>query len=168
VTFLAKADPSGWKLGVGSTVNWPADTTGGEGNSGVAEVITSTDGAIGYVDYSDARASALTFAAVKNQLGKYVKPTLKAASEAAGTVAVNDDLTYDPIYATGPTSYPITAPTWIIVYQTQTDAAKTAALKGFLKYILTKGQKLAPTVDYAPLAPELATRALAQLDQIQG
>ena len=167
VTFLTKADPSGWKLGVGSTINWPADTTGGEGNSGVAGVISSTDGAIGYVDYSDAKAAGLTLAAVKNQLGKYVKATVKGASEAAATVAINDDLTYDPIYATGPSSYPITAPTWVIVYQSQTDAAKTAALKRFLKFILTKGQKLAASVDYAPLSADLTQRALAQLDQIQ-
>ena len=168
VTFLTKADPSGWKLGVGSTVNWPADTQGGNGNSGVAGIVSSTDGAIGYVDYSDAKAAGLKFAAVKNQLGKFVKPSVKAASEAAATVAISGDLTYDPIYATGITSYPVTAPTWIIVYKTQTDAKKSAALKAFLTYILTKGQKLAPTVNFAPLPSGLAKRALAQLKQIQG
>jgi phosphate transport system substrate-binding protein len=166
--FLSKSDPTGWKLGVSSTISWPSDTQGGNGNSGVATIVSSTDGAIGYVDYSDAKAAQLTFAKVKNQLGKFVAPTVKAASEAANTVAINANLTYDPIYATGATSYPITAPTWIIVYQNQTDAAKGAALKGFLTYIETKGQVLAPTVDYAPLPSGLAKQALAQVKQIQG
>jgi phosphate transport system substrate-binding protein len=166
--FLSKADPTGWKLGVSSTISWPADTQGGTGNSGVATIVSDTDGAIGYVDFSDAKAAQLTFASVKNQLGKFIAPTVKSASEAAATVAINENLTYDPIYATGETSYPITAPTWIIVYKDQTDAAKGAALKGFLTYIETKGQKLASTIDYAPLPGDLAKRALAQVKQITG
>jgi len=166
-TFLTKADPAGWKLGASSTIVFPKGQ-GGEGNSQVADIVKNTDGAIGYVDYSDAKAAGLTFASVKNQLGKYIKPSVKAASEAAATVAINDDLTYDPIYAPGIASYPVTAPTWIIVYTSQSDSAKRAALKGFLQFILTKGQKLAPTVDYAPLPGTLATRALAQLKQITG
>jgi phosphate transport system substrate-binding protein len=165
-TFLTKADPSGWKLGASSTISWPSDTQGATGNSGVAQIVSSTDGAIGYVDYSDAKAAGLVYAAIKNQLGKYIAPTLKGASEAAATVAINADLTYDPIYATGATSYPITSPTWILAYQVQKDADKGAALKAFLTYILTKGQALAPTVDYAPLPPGLAKQALAAVKAI--
>jgi phosphate transport system substrate-binding protein len=165
-TFLTKADPSGWKLGVGSTVSWPADTQAGTGNSGVAQLISTTDGSIGYVDYSDAKAADLTFAAVKNQLGKYIKPSVKSASEAAATVAINENLTYDPIYATGIKSYPITAPTWIIVYAEQSDAAQGAALKAFLTFALTKGQTIAPTIDYAPLPAALVAQAKAQVKLI--
>jgi phosphate transport system substrate-binding protein len=166
VTFLTKADPAGWKLGVSSTINWPSDTQGGAGNAAVAQLISATDGAIGYVDYADAVAAKLHFAAVKNQLGKFVKPTVKGASEAAGTVAVGSNLVYDPIYATGPTSYPITAPTYIIVYKKQTEKAKGAAIKAFLTFILTKGQKLAGKVNYAPLSSALAKSALAQVKLI--
>ncbi len=166
-TFLTKSDPSGWKLGASSTISWPSNTQGGQGNSGVATIVSSTDGAIGYVDYADAKAAALTTASIKNQLGKYVAPTLKGASEAAGTVAVNPDLTYDPIWASGPTAYPITSPTWILAYNTQKDADNGTALKAFLTYMLTKGQKLAPTVDYAPLPPSLTKQALAAVKAIQ-
>jgi phosphate transport system substrate-binding protein len=164
--FLTKADPAGWKLGTSSTISWPADTQGGQGNPGVAEIVSGTEGAIGYVDFSDAKAAGLKFAVVKNQLGKYRKPSLKGASEAAGTVAINDDLTFDPIYATGATSYPITSPTWVLVYKSQTDAAKGKALKAWLKYVLTKGQKAAAGIDYAPLPAGLAQQALAQLKQV--
>ena len=154
-------------MGAGSTVSWPSDTQGGNGNAGVASIVKSTDGAIGYVDYSDAKATGLTFAAVRNQLNKYVTPTLAAASDAAGTAAINDNLTFDPVFAPGAKAYPITSPTWILAYKTQTDAAKGAALKGWLSYILSKkGQKLAATVDYAPLPKALATKALAQVKQI--
>ncbi|MEI7546713.1 MAG: phosphate ABC transporter substrate-binding protein PstS [Actinomycetota bacterium] len=153
-----------WTLGSASTVQWPADTQAGEGNAGVAQIVKSTDGAIGYVDLSDAKDAGLKMANVKNAAGKFVEPTLDAASAAAAGAKIADNLTYSAIWATGDTAYPITAQTWIIAYTKQTDAAKGAALKAFLKYILTDGQKLANTVNFAPLPAALATKALAQLD----
>ena len=80
---------------------------------------------------------------MKNSSGKFVAPNLVSAAAAAEGATVNPDLTYDPINASGAAAYPITSPTWIIVYQTQTDANKGTALKGFLNYIYNQGQKLA-------------------------
>jgi phosphate transport system substrate-binding protein len=165
-SFLTKASPTVWTLGTGSTVSWPAGTQGATGNSGVASLVKSTDGAVGYVDYSDAVASDLTFAAVKNASGKFVKPNLVSAEAAAQGATVNADLTYDPINATGPAAYAITSPTWILVYTTQTDANKGAAIKGFLNFIYGTGQKLATTVDYAPLPKALLKQAKAQVNKI--
>ena len=68
--------------------------------------------------------------------------------------------------AAGAEAYPITAPTWVIVYKTQTDQAVADALKGYLNFFLTAGQELAPTVGYAPLPAELQEMAIAQLDEI--
>ena len=48
----------------------------GNGNGGVAQIVKSTPGAIGYVDYADAKASGLSFASVKNKAGNYVAPSL--------------------------------------------------------------------------------------------
>ena len=166
-TFLTKAAPADWKLGASSTINWPSGTQGGNGNAGVASIVKGTDGAIGYVDFSDAKATGLTFAAVKNQSLKFVTPSVKSASAAASTAAIPENLLYDPIYAPGDAAYPITSPTWVLVYKTQDDAAKGAAIKGFLAYILSpKGQKLASTVNFAPLPAGLAKQALADVKQI--
>jgi phosphate transport system substrate-binding protein len=155
-----------WTLGTGSTVQWAADTQAGAGNAGVAQIISGTDGAIGYVDLSDAVDAKLNLVSVQNKAGKFVAPTLDGASAAAAGATVKDDLTYSPIWATGDASYPITSPTWIIVYKKQTDKAKSDATKAFLKYILTDGQKLASTVNFSPLPADLATKAIAQLDSI--
>src|SRR5215831_18320402 len=73
--YLDAAAKGTWKLKSGSTVEWPADTQAGQGNSGVAQVVKSTKGAVGYVDLSDAKASGLHFATVKNQAGKFIEPT---------------------------------------------------------------------------------------------
>lgn len=169
--FLEKAagtDAGGiWKLGTDSTVAWPASTTAGEGNTGVAQAITAAKGAIGYVDLSDAVDAKLKTAEVRNKAGKFVAPTLEGASAAAESAEIKDDLTYSAIWAAGDAAYPITAQTWVIAYTKQTDAAKGKALKGFLSYILTDGQKLALTVNYAPLPKALADKAIAQLDKLE-
>jgi len=165
-SFLTKAAPSSWTLGSGSTVSWPSGTQGATGNSGVAKLVKDTDGAIGYVDFSDAKASDLTFAAVKNSGGKFIPPNLGSAAGAAQGATVNPDLTYDPINATGAAAYPITSPTWILVYQDQSDANKGAAIVSFLNYIYDQGQQLATSIDYSPLPKSLLKQARAQVKKI--
>ena len=164
--YLVAAAPDTWKLKSGSTVEWPADTQAGNGNQGVSQVVKSTAGAIGYVDLSDAKASGLQFASIKNKAGKAVKPTLEATSAALEGVVVADDLTYNPLNAGGDRSYPIAAPTWILVYKTQTDKVKGEALKSFLTFMLGEGQDLATDVDYAKLPDSLRQKALAQVAKI--
>lgn len=169
--FLDKSVGSGgsgvWRLKKGSTVEWPADTQAGSGNAGVTQIVKATAGAIGYIDLSDAKAAGLKFASIKNKAGKYVQPTLEATSAAVAGATVNADLSYDPLWADGDNAYPIAAPTWILVYVDQTDKVKGETVKAFLRFILTDGQKTAPSIDYAPLSTSLAEKALAQLDKIK-
>ena len=61
----------------------PPTAQAGNGNAGVAQIVKSTPGAIGYVDYADAKASGLTFASVKNKAGKYVAPSVATSATAA-------------------------------------------------------------------------------------
>ncbi len=164
--YLTKAAPA-WKLSTGDTVAWPADTQGGDKNTGVAQIIKQSDGAIGYVDLADATASGLVFAAIKNKDGKYVKPSLAGTTAALAGATVKDDLSYDPLDATGAASYPITAPTYILVKPTYTDATKGKNVKAFLKWLLTDGQQFAESVSFAKLPAALQTKALAQIDKVQ-
>jgi phosphate transport system substrate-binding protein len=165
-TWLTKASGGAYTLGASSKPTWPASDQQGAQNTGVAKIVQSTDGAIGYVDYSDAQALQMTYAKIMNADGKYVAPSTAAAELAVQKATVNADLTYDPINAPGPKAYPITSPTYIIVYTTQADAAKGNAIKGFLNYIYGPGQVTAPTIDYAPLSKALRTQAKAQLSKI--
>ena len=164
--YLKKAAPSAWTLDSGDTVEWPASTQGAEKNSGIATVVSSTPGAIGYIDLADAASENLPIAKVKNAAGNYVAAQLPGASAALDGAEVADDLTYDPLNAEGEDAYPITSPTWVIVYADQTDQAVADTLVGYLNFMFTKGQELAPTVGYAPLPESLLTRAIAQLDRI--
>ncbi|HZQ86120.1 MAG TPA: phosphate ABC transporter substrate-binding protein PstS [Acidimicrobiales bacterium] len=165
--YLNAADKTDWTLGTGKTVNWASNTVAGNGNNGVATAIKGKAGAIGYVDYSDAKAAGLSWAMVKNAAGNFVDATLDGASASAGDATVKDDLTYNPINQSGAQDYPITSPTYIITYAKYSDAGKVALLKAFLHFILgTDGQNLAKTVDFAPISSSLDQKATAQIDQI--
>ncbi len=155
-----------WALKRGSTIQWPAGVQAGQGNSGVAKVVKDTAGGIGYVDYSDAKATGLKTAAVKNKAGKFVAPTLEATTAAAEGAKINDDLTFSLAWADGDKAYPIAAPTWILAYKKIADPDKAAALRGFLTWILTDGQKLAPKIDFAPLPGAVDDKALAAVKTI--
>ena len=165
--YLEAAVGPAWKLKSGSTVEWAADTQAGNGNGGVAQIVKSTKGSIGYVDLPDAKAAGLKFASVKNQAGKFVEPSAESASAAGDGIDVKDNLTYVSVNAKGDTAYPITAPTWCVAYAKQADKAKGAALKAYFKYMLTDAQALIKDIDFAPLPKSLAGRAVAQLDKIQ-
>ena len=156
-----------WTLGAGDTVEWPADSQAGNGNAGVAQIVKDTDGAIGYVDFSDAVATGLTFAAIKNKDGNYVEASLEGATAAVEGAEVKDDLTYNPLNAGGADTYPITAPTYILVYVSQPDQTQLDNITGWLTYLLTDGQTLAPEVDFAPLPSDLQSKAMAQLDELK-
>jgi phosphate transport system substrate-binding protein len=155
-----------WTLKSGSTVEWPTDVQAGQGNTGVAQIISSTPGAVGYVDLSDAKAANLQTASVQNKAGKFIEPTLEATSAAAANIEVKPDLTFFTGWADGDDSYPIAAQTWILAYKNQTDNAKGEALRAWINYVLTAGQDAAADIDFAALPDALREKAIAQLDQL--
>ena len=165
--YLDKAANGVWKLKSGSTVEWPADTQAGNGNPGVAQIVKSTKGAVGYVDLSDAKASGLKYASVKNQGGKFVEPSSESASAAGDGIDVKDNLLFSAVDPKGDAAYPITYQSWVIVYAKQTDHAKGTALKSYLRYLVTDGQTQLKALDFAALPKSLADKAVAQLDKIQ-
>jgi phosphate transport system substrate-binding protein len=149
--YLTKAAPSVWKLGSTSTIKWPSTAHAGAQNAGVASIIKSTPGAIGYVDYSTA-------------------PSPTAASADAADATVKSDLTFTAADASSaPTAYPITYQSWDLVYAKQPNANDAAMLKAYLGFLLgSTGQGLLPSLNYAPLPSGLDAKATAQLSQITG
>ena len=164
--FLVDATGDGWTLGTSSTIKWPSTARAGNGNGGVASIIKSTPGAVGYVDYSDAKASGLTFANIKNSAGNYVAPSVAGASAAASQATVKPNLTFSAIWAPGATSYPISAQSYILVYETQPNANDEAMVKAWVSYLIGAGQQLLPNLGFAPLPSSVQSMAQAQLSKI--
>jgi phosphate transport system substrate-binding protein len=169
--FLADYSPE-WKSGPGvdKTVKWPTGT-GAKGNDGVAGCVKQTDGAVGYVEQAYALQNNFTTAAVKNSDGQFVEPSLDATSAAGEGAKVPDDLKFSTINAPGAKTYPITAVTFLLVWQDQCKSgikAPTAKLvKSWLDYALGDGQKVAPELQYAPLPDPIKQKAQAKVDALQ-
>jgi phosphate transport system substrate-binding protein len=166
--FLQTAVPSVWTLGSSSTISWPSSARAGDGNSGVAQIVKSTPGAIGYVDLATAHASGLTFASVKNSSGNFITPSAASASASAAAVTVNPDLTFHAVWGSGAQAYPITYQSWIMVFAKQANANDAKMLQAYIGYLLGDGQDLLTSLDYAKLPASIDQMAKAQLSKITG
>lgn len=164
-TFLQASAADVWRLGTGDEIAWPPGTQGGEKNSGVAELIATTNGSLGYVDLGDAAKTNLDIASIANASGEYVEPTAEASRAAFEAVRPADDLTFDLIGVDAPAAYPITAPTWLMVSSRQRPE-QADLLRAYLRYLLGPGQDLALEVGFVPLPDSLASRSIAQIDRI--
>ncbi len=122
----------------------PSSSRGGDGNGGVAQIVKSTPGAIGYVDYADAKASGLSFADVQNAAGKYIAPSTTAASAAAAGAKVASNLTFAAVWSGDATAYPITYQSWDLVFAKQKTANDVKMLKAYLGYSAGAYQQAAP------------------------
>jgi phosphate transport system substrate-binding protein len=166
--YLAAVSPE-WlsKVGVGKSVNWPAGI-GGKGNEGVAGVLKQTPGAIGYVELAYAKQNALTVATMRNQAGQFVAPSTDSTTAAAeGAVAkMKKDIRVSIVNSTPKAAYPICGFTYILIYKTQTDAAKGAALVNFLWWATHDGQQYADSLDYASLPDGVITLDEALLNTV--
>jgi phosphate transport system substrate-binding protein len=164
--YLEKAAASAWTLGSSSTIKWPGTARAGNGNGGVAQIIKSTPGAIGYVDYADAKASSLTFASIKNSSGNYVAPSPQSASAAGAGITIEPNLTFHAVNSSEPQAYPITYQSWVLCYETQPNSNDAAMLKAYIGYLIGAGQSMLTSLGYAPLPTSLQQQAQAQLSKI--
>jgi phosphate transport system substrate-binding protein len=169
VDYLSKVSPV-WKMKVGAntSVSWPVGL-GGKGNEGVSGTVKQTPGSIGYVELIYAVQNKMNYGSVKNAAGEFVKADLESVSEAAAGAAKNmpADFRVSITNAPGKKAYPIASFTWMLIPSTIPDAKKSAAIKAFLQWMLTDGQKTAPTLDYSPLPKEVVAQETKQIAQIK-
>ena len=169
--FLADYSPE-WANGPGvdKAVKWPTGT-GAKGNDGVAGCIKQTDGVVGYVEQAYALQNNFTYASVKNKAGKFIEPSLQATSAAADGISVPADLRFTTINSPSPQAYPISAITFLLVYQDMCKAGvKQGAAqdaKAWLDYAEGDGQKVAPQLQYAPLPESIKSKATAKVASLQ-
>jgi phosphate transport system substrate-binding protein len=164
--YLVDAAGSAWKLGTGSTIKWPSTARAGDGGSGLASIVKSTPGSIGYVDFSTATASGLSAASIKNSAGDFVAPSTASATAAASQVTVKPNLTFSAADEPGAASYPITYQSWDLVYSVQPNATDVQLLQAYLGYLLGPGQALLAPLNLAPLPASIDSSAKAQLSKI--
>lgn len=170
--FLTKTSET-WanELGFGSSVNWPVGT-GGNGNEGVAGIVQNTPGALGYNSLVYAVLNDIDYAAVVNNSGNTIRPSLQATSLAAAVSIPQDGriMLTDTDAAQG---YPIAGFAWGLVYENldENDAITTRTeaeeLTRFLYWVVTEGQNINESLSFARLPDDAQAVALSMINSLK-
>ncbi|MEP6598653.1 MAG: phosphate ABC transporter substrate-binding protein PstS [Actinomycetota bacterium] len=166
--YLAGAAPSDFTLKPDNA--WPGKTGQGKTKSqGVQQAIQTTDGSIGYIEWSYAVNGGLKYASVDNGAGPVeLNADTAGKAVAAATVAgTGDDLTLKLDYATKtPGAYPIILVTYEIVCSKYSDAAIGKLVRSFLTYTAGDGQSVLSDLGYAPLPAQIQAKVQASVSKI--
>lgn len=161
--YLSKVSPE-WKGKVGSatSVTWPVGI-GAKGNDGVAGVVKSTPGAIGYIELTYALQNKIDFGSVQNRAGQFLKASIPGVQAAAASAVLPTTGFVSITNAAGASAYPISTYSYALFYQDQKYGNRTEglarALKDALTYVVTKGQQYSADLFYAPLPESAQVRA---------
>jgi phosphate ABC transporter phosphate-binding protein len=168
-SFLSLASPE-WKsqYGSGPHIDWPVGS-GAAGNEGVAQFVSKTPYAIGYVELIYAIQHEVNYAAVKNPSGQFIKADLAGITAAATEITASQDRDFrlSILNAPGKYAYPISTFTWLLVPAQRSNPQKQAAIEAFLRWMLTSGQKQSESLGYAPLPRAIAARELDAVNQLK-
>jgi phosphate transport system substrate-binding protein len=165
--YLSKISDT-WKSSVGTakSVKWPTGI-GASGTQAVAQAITSTAGAIGYVELAYAVQTNMSMALMKNANGRFVKPSVDGATAAAAQNTSVSPTNASIVNEPGDTTYPIAGFSWVILYTSYSDAAKGKAVVYLFKWLVTDGQSEGVSLQYAPLPNSVAQLAITNLKLIK-
>ena len=151
----------GWTFTGGKSWTAPGGT-GAQGSDGVAKAISSTTGAIGYVEWGFAQSNKLSMAEVDNGAGA-VALTAESAGKtvaSAQVVGTGKDLSLKIDYATKTAgAYPVILVTYEIVCSAA-NGDKAALLKSFLGYTATDGQTSLVALGAAPLPTAIQAKVV--------
>jgi phosphate transport system substrate-binding protein len=156
--FLSKRCPD-WKsaMGTGSVLKWSVGQ-GAKGNEEVAAKVASTDYSIGYVEFIYGVRQHLSYGAVENAEGNFVRADIDSLTAAAATAQATEDFRISVTNAPGKAVYPIASFTWFLVPTNFKAAAKRERVAAFLDWALSSGQRQAAALGYIALPEELAAR----------
>jgi len=139
----------------------------GKGNAGVMTLLSTTDGAIGYVDYSDAKGYPV--ARIENALGEFVAPSPQSAARnlanqtniaANGLVSLNYNVKV-------PGAYPIAIFSYMLV-RTDGKGPNGLGVRQFADYVIQKcGPARASSLGYVPVGGKVLTTARSLVNNIK-
>ena len=166
--YLAATDPTDYTAT--PSKGWSGKVGQGKAKSqGVQQAISSTEGGIGYLEWSYAVSGNLSTAKIDNGGGAVGlnADTASAAVNAATVVGTGSDLSLKLDYATKTSgAYPLILVTYEIVCTKYSDAKVGALVKSFLTYAAGDGQGGLKHLGYAPLPSAIDAKVKAALATI--
>ena len=154
------------EVGTDKSVTFPVGV-GGKGNEGVTALVKQSPGAIGYVEYGYAKNNGVAMANLQNKSGNFIAPDIAGAAATLANVQLPENLRVWPVDPEGANDYPIVSFTWLLLYKKYDDASKSKALKDFVAWGLTEGQKFSEELGYVPLPAPVVEKAQAALATVQ-
>lgn len=168
--YLQAASGGAWTKGAGKVFNAGVGTAA-QGNEGTSKAVKSTEGAIGYNEWSYAMKQDLDVAGIKTAGG-----VVRIGSDWVGKTISNvtvkgrgNDLVLDlsKVYGTAVAgAYPILLASYEIVCSKYPDAEVGKAVKAFLQSTVTTGQQGLAPLGYIPLPPDFQTKVAAAVNRI--
>ncbi|WP_051687401.1 phosphate ABC transporter substrate-binding protein PstS [Microbulbifer sp. HZ11] len=189
ITLVARAEASGTtlhmsrhieaysksfaeRIGASKDPQWPSELKESgsliraRGNAGIARMVGSVPGAIGYVQYAYAENSKLPMALLENRAGNMVAPG--PASFQSALVSFEGRLTRQNIAdPEGVNGYPIISFSWLIMRKSYRNPDVYPVMSAMIHYGLGEGQEVVEEMGYIPF-PESGRRKLLEYFDSRG
>lgn len=168
--YLSTQSPD-WqaKVGKGKSVNWPTGI-GASGNTGVANGVQQTEGAIGYVELAYVVQAKMQSASVRNKAGKAIQPSADGCSLAAAGIksSIDPNTSFSIVNQPGDATYPLCSLSWVITQVSYADAPTGKAIAYLWQYVISNdGQVAGKALEYAPLPKEIQDYSNLVIKKIQ-
>jgi phosphate transport system substrate-binding protein len=134
----------------------------------VASTVFRTPWSIGYIEQAYSQGLKLPFAAIRNQAGNYVTPSIQTVAADAAHKPHVTPAEFSIVNQPGATSYPISGYSWALVYTHQPGQARGQALVSMLDWLTHSGQAAATGIGYVPLPPQVQQFAHTALQHVTG
>jgi phosphate transport system substrate-binding protein len=171
-SFLAQQDPK-WTLKreQEKKLHWPVGQNV-KGNDKVLEKLRLWPGTIAAVDLNFAAQKNLPTAALKNQGGAFVAPSVESMTAAlSGFQNLPEDFQVNLTESRSKEAYSLCAFSYLLVHQdyfnVTHDHKRGKALVDFLNWVLTDGQKVESGLAYAPLPEGFLSQVREKVQTIQ-
>ena len=160
-SYLAAADPV-WaaRVGIAAMPPWPTGIAS-RGNGGVAQLVSQTPGAIGFVEASFASASDCAVVSLLNRDNAWVSPTSAAFKTAATHAIWSPDQGFQVALVDQPgrESWPIVATSYFLLRKDRFEQPAALAVRRFVRWSITSDASQIDVLGYVPL-PRSVTETL--------
>ena len=188
ITFVARAEASGTTLhvtkhiaaysenfaqevGASKDPQWPSvlkesgSLIRARGNAGIARMVDSVPGSLGYVQYAYAENANLPMASLENRAGNFIAPSPEAFQ--AAIASVEDHLSRENIAdPAGANDYPIISVSWLIMRKSYENPDVFPVLQAMVHYGLGQGQDFVEEMGYIPFPQSSRNKLLEYFDSL--
>ena len=122
-----------------------------KGNEGVAAFVQRLPNSIGYVEYAFVKQNKMIYTQLRNKDGNFVKPSDDAFKAAAAGADWNKTFYQITTEQPGKDAWPLSNPTYILMYKTQDKPANATNTLKFFDWGFASGDQIADDLDYVAL-----------------